>query len=106
MSTNGIYDLDKNLITSGFLDGKGSVSVEITNQTNPTALHKIATNEPLGQDEFIVDNVEAKAGAQASGITFLNGTGKVGFQASGDIYAELAVFPDPTSKTFTSALGP
>ena len=106
MSTNGIYDLDKNLITSGFLDGKGSVSVEITNKTNPTALHKIATNEALGQDEFIVDNVEAKAGAQASGITFLNGAGQVGFQASGDIYAELAVFPDPTSNTFTSALGP
>ena len=80
MSTNGIYDLDKNLITSGFLDGKGSVSVEITNKTNPTALHKIATNEPLGQDEFIVDNVEAKAGAQASGITFLNGAGRLDFR--------------------------
>jgi len=106
VSTNGIYDLDKNLITSGFLDGNGSVSVEITNQTNPTALRKIATNEPLGQDEFVVNKIEAKAGAQASGVTFLNGAGSVGFQASGDVFAELAVFPDPTSSTFTSALGP
>jgi hypothetical protein len=106
MSTSGIFNLDQNLISSGFLDGNGSVSVEITNQTNPTALHKITTNEALGNDEFIVDNVEAKAGAGASGITFLSGAGKVGFQASGDVYAELGVFPDPTSSTFTTALGP
>jgi len=106
MSTPGIYNLDKNLITSGFLDGSGSVSVEITNQTNPVALRKIATNEPLGQDEFIIDSVEAKAGAQANGIMFLNGSGKVGFQAKGDTFAELAVFPNPSSTTFASALGP
>ncbi len=106
MPASGIYNLDQNLITSGFLDGKGSVSVEITNQTNPTAVRKIATNERLGNDEFIVDNVEAKGSAAASGITFLNGGGKVGFQASGDVYAELGVFPDPASGTFTSALGP
>jgi hypothetical protein len=106
MSNTGIYDLDKNLITSGFLDGKGSVSVEITNKTNPTALQKITSNEELGNDEFVVDNVEAKAGAQASGITFLSGNGKVGFQASGDLYAELAVYPDPTRTSFSSALGP
>ena len=106
MSSNGIYDLDKNLVTAGFLDGKGSLSVGITNHTNPIALHKIATNEPLGADAFVVDSVEATAGAQASGVTFLNGTGTVGFQASGDVFAELAVFPDPTSSDFTSALGP
>jgi len=106
VATKGLYDLDRNLITSGFLDGNGSVSVGITNHTNPHALNKITTNEELGQDEFIVDNVEAKAGAQASGVTFLNGAGQVGFQASGDLYAELAVFPDPASKTFSAALGP
>jgi hypothetical protein len=106
VATKGLYDLDKNLITSGFLDGNGSVSVGITNQTNPRALQKIISNEELGPDEFIVDNVEAKAGAQASGITFLSGGGQVGFQASGDLYAELAVFPDPASKTFSAALGP
>jgi hypothetical protein len=104
--TTGSYDLDKNLITSGFLNGNGSLSVAITNRTNPTALRKIAANEALGQDEFIIDNVEAKAGAQASGITFLNGSGQVGFQASGDFYAELAVFPNPTSQSFATALGP
>jgi len=106
VATPGIYDLDKDLINSGFLDGNGSVSVEITNKTNPTALQKITTNQALGQDEFVVDNVEAKAGAQASNITFLSGSGKVGFKASGDVYAELAVYPDPTSSTFFSALGP
>jgi hypothetical protein len=106
MSSNGIYDLDKNLVTAGFLDGKGSLSVGITNHTNPIALHKIATNEPLGADAFIVDSVEATAGVQASGVTFLSGAGSVGFQASGDVYAELAVFPDPTTSDFTSALGP
>lgn len=106
MATPGIYDLDKNLINSGFLDGNGSVSVEITNKTNPTALQKLTTDDALGQDEFVVDNVEAKAGAHATGITFLSGNGKVGFQASGDVYAELAVYPDPTSSSFSSALGP
>jgi hypothetical protein len=106
VATTGIYDLDKNLITSGFLDGNASVTVGITNQTNPTALRKISTNEELGTDEFVVDNIEAKAGAQASDITFLNGGGQVGFQASGDLFAELAVFPDPTGTTFSAALGP
>ena len=106
MALDGNYDLDKDLINAGFLNGKGSVSVGITAQTNATAVHKIRINEALGQDEFIVDNVEAKAGAQASGITFLNGSGSVGFQASGDLYSEMGVFPDPTSSTFMSALGP
>ncbi len=106
MATNGIFNLDRNLISSGFLDGEGSVSIEITNHTNPTALRKITTNEALENDEFIVDNVEAKAVAGAKGIMFLSGAGKVRFQATGDIYAELGVFPDPTSTTFTTALGP
>jgi hypothetical protein len=106
MSSNGIFDLDKTLVTAGFLDGKGSLSIGITSHTNPTALHKISTNEALGGDAFVVDSVEATAGAQASGVTFLSGSGTVGFQASGDLFAELAVFPDPTSTDFASALGP
>ncbi len=106
MASNGIFDLDKNLVTSGFLDGNGSLSIGITNHTNPTAVNKITTNAPLGADAFVVDSVEATAGAQASGVTFLSGSGTVGFQASGDLFAELAVFPDPTSSDFASALGP
>ncbi len=102
----GIYHLDKNLIAAGFLDGNGSLSVGISDETSATAVQKVLSNGALGQDEFVVDKLEAKAGAQASGVTFAGSAGQVGFKASGDIYAELAVFPNPASDTFASALGP
>ena len=101
----GIYSLDKTLITKDFLDGAGSLSVGITNQTNPIALHKITSNEPLGNTEFIVDKIEATANAGISGVKFLGTTGSVQFAASGDAFAELAVFPDPSSQSFSDALG-
>jgi hypothetical protein len=103
---SGIYDLDKNLINEGFLDGNGSLSIGITNQTNPIALHKIATNEPLGATEFVVDKIEAKANAGVSGVKLLGSGGSVAFQASGDVLAELAVFPDPSSQSFLHTFGP
>jgi hypothetical protein len=103
---SGIYDLDKSLVDEGFLDRKGSLSIGITNQTNPIAVHKITTDDPLGDTEFIVDKVEAKANAGVSGVSFIGSQGSVGFKASGDVFAELAVFPDPTSQSFADALGP
>ena len=54
VANNGIFDLDRNLVTTGFLDGNGSLSVGITNQTNPLAVQKIISNAPLNGDEFVV----------------------------------------------------
>ena len=102
------FDLNQGLIDKGILDGKGAVSVSVTALSDPTVLQKIATNAPLGSDEFTVAQCGAQAKASLScdsDIRFLK-PGKVSFSGAGNAYASFGIYPDPTGANFKNAISP
>jgi hypothetical protein len=102
----GLYDLDKTLINRGFLNGNGALSVGVSNETDPAVVQRIRDNAPLGGDQIIIAKPQATANASVKNIEFLSASGPVTFTGSANVYAKLAIFPDPASADFTAALGP
>jgi methylphosphotriester-DNA--protein-cysteine methyltransferase len=102
----GLFNLDKTLIDRGFLSGNGALTVGVSNQTDPAVVQRILDNAPLGADEVIIAKPQATANTTIKDIEFLTAAAPVTFTGTANAYAELAIFPDPASDDFTTALGP